>query len=78
LSVAEVTKTRSATTIGEDQPSPGIAVFQATFSVSLHRSGSLVSIESPWPLGPRHPRQSCPYTFDREKVEEATARENSK
>ena len=44
-------------TTGEDQPSPGIGVFQAMFSVSLHLVGSLFSDETPCLVGPRKPGQ---------------------
>src|SRR5687768_3407793 len=52
-SVAVVTKTLSFQTMGEDQDSPGISVFQAMFSVVDQFVGSLVSEEVPWPVGPR-------------------------
>ena len=39
--------------IGDDQPSPGIGVFHAMFSVALQRIGMPVSDEMPWPVGPR-------------------------
>src|SRR6185436_1885944 len=57
-SVADVRKTLSPTTIGDDQPSPGIAVFHATFVVADHSSGRPVSGEWPWPSGPRKRGQS--------------------
>ncbi len=40
-----VTKTRLPNTIGLDQPAPGMAVFQATFSVALHRTGTFLSVD---------------------------------
>src|SRR5262249_19364262 len=57
-SVAVVTKTRSPWTIGDERPSPGRAVFQATFSVALHRSGRSAPAYSPCPVGPRNRGQS--------------------
>src|SRR6478735_3255690 len=53
-SVVEVMKMRSPNTIGDDQPSPGISVFQATFSVPLQCSGKSLAAETPWPVGPRN------------------------
>src|SRR5579859_6689438 len=52
-SVADVTKTLSPHTIGEDQPSPGIAVFHATWVEASQDRGSVASAESPCPVGPR-------------------------
>ena len=50
----EVTKIFSPQTIGEDQPLPGIAVFQATFSVWLQVSGKFGSSTTPDESGPRN------------------------
>ena len=52
-SVAVVTKTSSPHTIGEECPSPGIAAFHLTPSVSDHRDGNTLVNASPWRLGPR-------------------------
>src|SRR5436190_7199075 len=53
FSVALVRKTRSFQTVGEDQPSPGTAVRQATLEVALQSTGTPVSRAIAWPLGPR-------------------------
>src|SRR6185295_14986828 len=53
-SVAVVIQTLPFATTGDDQPSPGIAVFHATFFVSLHSSGRPFSVEWPCPSGPRN------------------------
>src|SRR5688572_10788194 len=42
---------------GEDQPSPGISVFQAMFAELLHSVGSPFSLDIPCPVGPRNPGQ---------------------
>jgi hypothetical protein len=39
--------------IGEDQPVPGISVFQTTFDSALQRNGTFFSVEIPWRVGPR-------------------------
>src|SRR5438445_417024 len=39
---------------GDDQPDPGTATFQATFSVSLQVSGRPRAVEFPCPSGPRN------------------------
>jgi hypothetical protein len=50
-----VTKTLLPQTIGLDHPSPGMRVFQATFSVALHRSGRAgLSSITPFMFGPRN------------------------
>jgi hypothetical protein len=65
LSVAVVTKMRLPQTTGEDQPAPGMDVFQTTFDVALQCSGSFFSEEIPWPVGPRKRGQ---FSADSEKV----------
>ena len=50
---AAVRKIRSPHTMGDDQPSPGIGVFQATPWVAFHSSGRPDSVEMPCPVGPR-------------------------
>jgi hypothetical protein len=40
--------------ICDENPRPGIAVFQSTFFVSLHSVGRSFSVEMPWLSGPRH------------------------
>src|SRR6185436_20873480 len=52
-SVAAVTKTLSPQTMGDDQPSPGSAVFQATFVDASHFRGRSASSTRPCPVGPR-------------------------
>src|SRR5579872_2881668 len=52
--MTEVTKMRSPQTTGEDQPVPGMSVFQATFSVVLQVSGSLGFSVTPVDSGPRN------------------------
>src|SRR5215210_1097423 len=47
-------------TIGDEWPRPAIAVFHFTFFASLHSVGSPVSVETPWPAGPRHCGQFAP------------------
>src|SRR5215212_5120454 len=51
---AEVTKTRSPHTIGDDQPRPGRSAVQATCSVVDHDTGSEASSAMPAPFGPRN------------------------
>jgi hypothetical protein len=45
--------------MGEDHPTPGIAVFQATFSVCDHLSGNAGSSATPVEPGPRNCGQSA-------------------
>ena len=45
--------TRSPQTIGDEMPRPRIGAFHAMFSVSLHRSGSRASGDTPDADGPR-------------------------
>ncbi len=52
-SVAAVTNTRSSNTIGDDQPSPGIGLFQTMLDVWLHSSGISFSWDIPCRVGPR-------------------------
>jgi hypothetical protein len=40
--------------MGDDTPTPLSRVFHAMFWVSLHDSGSRVSLDAPVPAGPRH------------------------
>ena len=54
-----MTLRRSFASTGEDQPAPGKARFQATFSVELHRTGTSFAGECPCPVGPRNSGQSC-------------------
>ena len=54
----EVSHTCPSAMTGDDQPSPGTGTFQAIFFDSLHSSGSSVSDEYPWPLGPLNCGQS--------------------
>ena len=51
---AEVRKILLPQTTGEDQPQPGMSVFQTTFSVSLHVSGSVLPSPSPSDCAPRN------------------------
>jgi hypothetical protein len=44
--------------MGEDHPVPGMEDFQSTLSVALQRTGTLVAVERPWPVGPRKEGQS--------------------
>jgi hypothetical protein len=53
-----VRKTRLFETMGDDQPRPGISVFQATFSVADQRSGNPGASETPRASGPRNWGQS--------------------
>lgn len=45
-------------TVGKNHPSPGVDDLQATLLDSLHRMGTLVAGELPWPPGPRNSGQS--------------------
>ena len=49
-------------TAGDDHPDTGSTVFQATFSVPLHRTGTFLAGEMPCPVGPRNSGQSCART----------------
>src|SRR5687768_4652220 len=53
-SVAVVRKTCRSKTIGDDQPFPGILVFQTTFLSADQVTGKFFSLEMPWPFGPRN------------------------
>jgi len=56
--------------MGDDQPLPGMAVFQAIFSVIVHITGKLVSLDFPWPSGPRNRVQlSATETWENETHE---------
>ena len=57
FSTACDTNTRSPHTMGEEFPGPGKGTCQRTFSVLLHLSGSIFSVETPEPCGPRHAGQ---------------------
>jgi hypothetical protein len=57
---AEVTKTRSSQTMGDDHAIPGIKARHARFSRRLQVSGRFFSCEIPWPVGPRNPGQFSP------------------
>src|SRR5262249_38267413 len=59
--------------IGEDQPSPGIGTFHATFFVALHSLGRLRSVEMPWPVGPRNSGQFSARPAVTNKARHATA-----
>ncbi|PAW81125.1 MAG: hypothetical protein B9S33_17215 [Pedosphaera sp. Tous-C6FEB] len=50
-------KILSVHTTGEESPGSGSSVFQRTFSVALHVSGTLRSGEVPSPCGPRQEGQ---------------------
>lgn len=43
---------------GEDQPRPGMEVFQETLLVSFQRVGTLEAKLWPWPEEPRHSGQA--------------------
>ena len=45
---------RSPQTIGEELPRPGSSTFHLMLLVSLHASGGLAWIETPFAFGPRH------------------------
>src|SRR5262245_35694482 len=53
-SMAVVRKIRSPQTMGEECPRPSTGVFHFTFLVAPHSVGNPVSVETPWPSGPRH------------------------
>ena len=52
-----VRKTLSPQTIGDEWPSPGMAILQAILSVLLHLVGMPFPLLAPSPLGPRQPGQ---------------------
>ena len=69
-----VTKTLLPHTTGLDQPRPGMAVFHATFSVALQRSGSAGSSSTtPVMAGPRHWVQWSAASADTWPIEAANA-----
>jgi hypothetical protein len=43
--------------MGVELPASGSGIFQRTFSVALHFSGTLRSVQTPRPSAPRHPGQ---------------------
>src|SRR5262245_10344637 len=53
-SIAVVKKTLFPHTIGEEWPSPSMAVFQAMLVAGPQVDGSAVSSETPCPCGPRN------------------------
>ena len=53
-----MSQSRPSATTGDDHPRPGTGVFQVTFSVSLHSSGTTASAAWPCPVGPRNCGQS--------------------
>lgn len=57
---------------GDDQPRPGIAVFQRTFFVSLHVSGTFASSETP---GPPRPAKLRPVGCENQRTENQKKRE---
>src|SRR5690348_5387977 len=75
-SVAVVSQMRSPWITGDDQPRPGIAVFQRTFCVSLQVKGRLCSSDTPWPVGPRNCGQSWTEIKDRIKNRIITVRKS--
>src|SRR5262245_30963634 len=56
-SLACVMNTRSPQTIGVELPDAGSGTFQRTFSSRLQVVGRPVSVECPWPVGPRQAGQ---------------------
>src|SRR5688572_18287366 len=60
FSVAVVRKTRSFQTTGDDQPSPGMAVFQTIFDWACQCCGRFFSVDVPCRVGPRKPGQFSP------------------
>jgi hypothetical protein len=56
--------------MGDDQPSPGIAVFQRIFEAALHWAGTPFSCEIPCRPGPRKQGQSslCPMPVKRTEI----------
>src|ERR1700685_3770508 len=53
-----VKKIRSPHTTGEECPRPSTGVFQATLRSALQDTGTSLSGEIPFPVGPRQPGQS--------------------
>src|SRR5262249_18057450 len=53
FSVADCRKMRSPQTIGEELPVPGMVARHAIPSVSVHWTGTCLSLEMPSPFGPR-------------------------
>src|SRR6266850_1240172 len=47
-------------TIGDEWPRPAISVFHFILLTSLHSVGRPVSVDTPWPSGPRHCGQFDP------------------
>src|SRR5687767_6591793 len=59
---AEVRKTESFQTMGEDWPAPGMGVFQAMLLVDDQVVGALFSLLMPSPRGPRNCGQFSAWT----------------
>src|SRR5687767_6898100 len=73
----EVIQTRPSPMTGEDQPSPGNAVFQRMFSFSLQVKGSPVAPVRPSPDGPRNCGHSlAAWDVAAKASQRATARES--
>src|SRR5262245_28275442 len=53
-SIAVVSHISFPSITGEDQPRPGISVFQTMLLVSLHAMGTDLACECPCAVGPRH------------------------
>src|SRR5579871_6756438 len=76
--VAVVSQIWSSQATGEDHALPWIAVFQATFSVSLHRTGRPVAFACPSPVAPRNSDQFCAIAApEKPKAREATTTNES-
>jgi hypothetical protein len=43
--------------MGDEWPRPAMGVFHLTFLVDDHSAGRFFSVDTPWPVGPRHPGQ---------------------
>ena len=61
MSRAAVSHTRPSAITGDDHPEPLTRTFHETFLLSLQLSGRPVSVEWPWPVGPRNSGQSAAY-----------------
>src|SRR5262245_19427944 len=79
LPSALVRKMRSPQMTGVESAMPGIGSFQTMFFFSLHSTGSLVSLQMPSLVGPRHCGQLSARTFAvLERVKEDRKKENRK
>src|SRR6185312_1637266 len=76
FSVDWVRKILSPQTMGVELPLSGSAIFHLTFLEGDHSVGKLVSVESPWPVGPRQAGQFSALVKEDARKKPVRARRN--